>query len=50
MEIPAIKSRALCRRDAVRFVFRGVTEDGGIEGCATVNNRIMERGQKRKDR
>lgn len=31
-------------------VFRGVTEDGGMEGCATVNNRIKEGGQKRRER
>lgn len=27
-----------------------MTEGGGIEGCATVNNRIKERGQKRRER
>lgn len=28
----------------------GVTEDGGMEGCATVNNRIMKGGQERRER
>lgn len=31
-------------------VFRGLTEDRGIEGCATVNTRIKEGGQKSRER